>query len=184
MLLIWDHIIDLSQYYNSKDFQYLQRKMKGVKQTQNASSLDCSRCAPCYLPPATQETNQNTGSNFPWTWANLIILRLHLTITMTLTENPEVQPPQLESLHSALLPECLGSGTSKSHLWLCETQLWCSWSKYWFILWETSASLPHTPSPSHAVGMLSRTPFVQRRVVIKLRDHILIIWLLLWDLFF
>lgn len=95
----------------------------------------------------------------------------------TLTENPEVQPAQLASLHSALLPECitLGSGMSKSHQRFCETQLWCSWSKYWFILWETSASLPHTLSSSHAMRMLCRTPFVHRRVVLKLRDHILII---------
>lgn len=160
--------------------------MKGVKQTQNASSLECSRCAPCYLLPATHKTNQNTGCNFSWIQENLIILRLHLKITMTLTENPKVPPARLESLPSALLPECisLGLSTSKAHLWLCETQLWCSWSKYWFISWETSAPLPYTLSSSHAVGTLRRTPFVQSRVVIKLRDHILIIWLLLWDLFF
>lgn len=60
VLLIWDHTIDFSQYYNSKNFQNLQSKMKDVKQTQGASSLDCSRNAPCCLPLGIPETNQNT----------------------------------------------------------------------------------------------------------------------------
>lgn len=99
--------------------------MKGMKQTQNASSLDCSRHAPCCLPAGIEETNQN-----PWFF---LLLNLgnsnNSEVTSkdhsTFTENPEVQPDQLESLHSALLPECisLGSGMSKSHWRLCEIQL-------------------------------------------------------------
>lgn len=145
--------------------------------SQNAFPLDCSRHACCCLAPGIQETNQNT-----WFFLLLNLGKSNNSeVTSkdygTLTENPEVQAAQLESLHRALLPECitLGSGLSKSHWRLCETQLWSSWSKYRFILWETSASLPHTLSSSRAMGMLCRIPFVQRRVVLKLRDHILII---------
>lgn len=86
-------------------------------ESQNASSLDCSRNACCCLTPSIQETNQNT--------CFFLLLNLgksnNSEITpkdySTLTENPEVQKAQLEGLYSELLPECiiLGSGLSKSH---------------------------------------------------------------------
>lgn len=91
-----------------------------------------------------------------------------------LTENSEVMSAQLVGLHSAVLPGSvsLGSGFNVMLVW---KQLCCSWIKYSFILWETSVSVSHTLSSSHARGVLRRTPFVQRQFVKKLRDHTLII---------
>lgn len=94
----------------------------------------------------------------------------------TLTENSEVMSAQLVGLHSATLPECmsLGSSTLKPRLRGNTATLFLD-QILLHIVGDICASAPH-PALLSCLGVLRRTPFVQRQqVVVKRGDHTLII---------